>query len=255
MKSILSIFAAALFCCAVPAANAAMVAEVSIFNRSTGERLQTYRHGGKLYVAGKPGDRYALELRNRTGERLLAVVSVDGVNVVSGETASASQRGYVLSPLGSTEISGWRKSSQDVAAFYFTALPDSYAARTNRPANVGVIGIAAFREYREPAISSQESTLGGSRMDSAPAAPAVANKAEAKRSAGTEEKLGTGHGERLYAPAQQVEFRKASERPDEIITVYYDSLENLRAQGVIPTIRQRPTPNPFPTDRFVPDPS
>ena len=79
--------------------------------------------------------------------------------------------------------------------------------------------------------------------------------AEAKRSAGAEEKLGTGHGERLHAPARQVEFRKASERPDEVITVYYDSLENLRAQGIIPRPRQRPTPDPFPTDRFVPDPS
>lgn len=254
MKSTLSILAAALLCCTAPAADASMVADLAIVNRSTGERLQTYRHAGRLYVAGKPGDRYALEIRNRSGERLLTVVSVDGVNVVSGETASASQRGYVLAPLGSTEIAGWRKSSEEVAAFYFTALPDSYAARTNRPTNVGVIGIAAFREYREPIISSQESVLGGSRMDAAPAAPA-ASKAEAKRGAGAEERLGTGHGERVHAPARQVEFRKASERPDEIITVYYDSLENLRAQGIIPRLRQRPTPNPFPTDRFVPDPS
>ncbi len=112
----------------------------------------------------------------------------------------------------------------------------------------------AIREYREPVISSQEGVLGGSRMDAVPAAPA-ANKAEAKRSAGAEERLGTGHGERLHAPARQVEFRKASERPDEIITVYYDSLENLRAQGIIPRLRQRPVPNPFPTDQFVPDPS
>lgn len=254
MKSTLSILATALFCCTAPAADASVVADLSIINRSTGERLPTYRHGGRFYVAGKPGDRYALELRNRTGERLLTVISVDGVNVVSGETASASQRGYVLAPLGSVEIAGWRKSSQEVAAFYFTALPDSYAARTNRPTNVGVIGIAAFREYREPVVSSQESATDGSRLDAVPVAPA-ANKAEAKRSAGAEERLGTGHGERLHAPARQVEFRKASERPDEIIMVYYDSLENLRAQGIIPRPRQRPTPNPFPTDRFVPDPS
>ena len=254
MKSLPSIFAAMLFCCAAPAVEAALVADLSIVNRSTGERLPTYRHGGRLYVAGKPGDRYALELRNRTGERVLTVVSVDGVNVVSGETAAASQRGYVLGPGESAEIAGWRKSTQDVAAFYFTALPDSYAARTRRPTNVGVIGVAAFREYREPVVSSQESVLGGSRMDAAPAAPA-AEKAEAKRSAGAEERLGTGHGERLHAPARQVEFRKASERPDEIITVHYDSLENLQAQGIIPLARRRPAPNPFPGDRFVPDPS
>ena len=63
MKSTLSILATALFCCAAPAADASVVADLSIVNRSTGERLQTYRHGGRLYVAGKPGDRYALELR------------------------------------------------------------------------------------------------------------------------------------------------------------------------------------------------
>ena len=255
MKSILAISAAAFCFCAAPAAEAALVADISVINRNTGERLPTYRHAGKLYVAGKPGDRYALELKNRTGDRLLTVVSVDGVNVVSGETAATSQRGYVLSPLGSTEIAGWRKSSQDVAAFYFTAVPDSYAGRTNRPASVGVIGIAAFREYREPVISSHENALGESRTDSAPAAPASARKAEAKRGAAADEKLGTGHGERLYAPAQQVEFRKASERPDELITIYYDSFDNLRAQGIIPTARRRPMPNPFPTDSFVPDPS
>ena len=254
MKSIPSIFAAVLFCCAAPAAEAALVADLAIVNRSTGERLPTYRHGGKLYVAGRPGDRYALELRNRTGERLLAVVSVDGVNVVSGETASASQRGYVLGAGESTEIAGWRKSTQEVAAFYFTALPDSYAARTRRPADVGVIGVAAFREYREPVVPSQESALGGARADSAPAAPA-ASKAEAQRSAGAEERLGTGHGERVHAPVRQVEFRRAGERPDEIITIHYDSFENLRAQGIIPLARRRPAPNPFPRDRFVADPS
>ena len=38
----------------------------------------------------------------------------------------------------------------EVAAFYFTQLPDSYAARTDRPDNVGVIGVAVFREYQPP---------------------------------------------------------------------------------------------------------
>ena len=38
------------------------------------------------------------------------MTSVDGVNVVSGETASPSQSGYVLDPYESVEISGWRKS-------------------------------------------------------------------------------------------------------------------------------------------------
>jgi len=50
----------------------------------------------------------------------------------------------------SFEVNGWRKSLEEVAAFYFTALPDSYAARTGRPQNVGVIGVAVFREQQLP---------------------------------------------------------------------------------------------------------
>src|SRR5206468_13111563 len=61
-------------------------------------------------------------------------------------TASTGQTGYVLGPWASADITGWRKSYAEAAAFYFTALPDSYAARTDRPDHVGVIGAAVFRE-------------------------------------------------------------------------------------------------------------
>ena len=72
-------------------------------------------------------------MRNASAERALAVMSVDGVNVISGDTASPAQSGYVLGPSESADIAGWRKDMTRTAAFYFTALPDSYAARTGRP--------------------------------------------------------------------------------------------------------------------------
>ncbi|UCE31785.1 MAG: hypothetical protein JSW68_02225, partial [Burkholderiales bacterium] len=127
-------------------AQAGRLIDMQIVNRSTGEVLSTYRHHGRVYVAGTPGDRYAVRLVNRSGGRVLVVLSVDGVNAVTGETASPEQSGYVLGPYGSAEIAGWRKSLREVAQFYFTALPDSYAARTDRPDHVGVIGAAVFRE-------------------------------------------------------------------------------------------------------------
>ena len=66
---------------------------------------------------------------------LLAVVSVDGVNVVTGETAAPAQGGYVIDSWRNLDITGWRKSDAEVAAFHFTASQASYAARTGRPAS------------------------------------------------------------------------------------------------------------------------
>ncbi len=77
---------------------------------------------------------------------MLAVTSVDGVNVLSGETAAWDQTGYVFSPGSRYQITGWRKSDSEVAAFAFSTAAQSYAGRTGRPQNVGVIGVALFRE-------------------------------------------------------------------------------------------------------------
>ena len=72
---------------------------------------------------------YLSLMRRMTGERVLAVASVDGINVITGETATPAQSGYVLDPFGSVDIAGWRKSMGEVAAFVFTPLPDSSPRR------------------------------------------------------------------------------------------------------------------------------
>jgi len=125
------------------------IAQVTIIDRRSGVELTPYLYHGEYWVAGTPGASYAIEIRNRLGERILAVTSVDGVNVISGATAGWNQTGYVFDPGVSYQITGWRKSDAEVAAFTFTASPNSYAERTGRPANVGVIGVAVFRE-RQP---------------------------------------------------------------------------------------------------------
>ena len=125
---------------------AAAPAEVVVYDRSARQMLPIHVHDGRRYVAGEPGHEYEIRIRSRDHRRLLAVTSVDGVNVITGETASAGQGGYIVDGRGVVTIDGWRKSLDDVAAFYFTALPDSYAARTGRPDDVGVIGVALFRE-------------------------------------------------------------------------------------------------------------
>ena len=230
-------------------AHAGQLAYLSIINQNTNERLNIWRHEGRHYVAGNPGDRYAIEVTNRTGGRLLSVVSVDGVNVINGATASPAQSGYVLDAGQPLQIRGWRKNMDEVAAFYFTRLPDSYAARTDRADNAGVIGIALFHEYVEPVVM-QEQSVGSLAAAPAPMASARAKRAE---SADADSKLGTGHGERLVSGSRMTEFRRASSAPSEIISIHYDTYARLVARGIIPRSRNT-APVPFPGS-FVPDPS
>jgi hypothetical protein len=187
-------------------------------------------------------------LRNNTSQRLLAVTSVDGVNVISGQTAAPDQTGYVLPAYGSTSISGWRKSLDEVAAFYFTQHKNSYAARTGRPFDVGVIGVALFREKRAP------DWFGWQEYDGLRDRAAAAPEAQSKRQE-SEDKLGTGHGRREHSSARHTEFERAGEEPDQILAIYYDTRANLVAQGVIPKPRHYADrrPRPFPGS-FVPDP-
>lgn len=323
-RSLLSLTLAAacgsLGACGAPPAVAAggQLVQVQVVDRAFGDVLREVRHRGTTWVAGRPGDRYAVRLTNRTGGRLLVVLSVDGVNAVSGQTAATSQTGYVLAPWQSADITGWRKSATEAAAFFFTALPDSYAARTDRPENVGVIGVAAFRERAPvprpepfevaPSASSRrdgaerradagpaaapsaggaaghpaggttdaaegpggrpaaaraqaeraEAPTGANRMTSrppmpAPAAPAAAAPAapEAAAPPARAERLGTGHGEREYAPVTRTSFERATPHAAEIVQIRYDSHANLVAAGILPP-PQHAVPHPFPG--YVPDP-
>lgn len=233
--------------------------DIEILDRKSGQVLPVYWHDGERHIAGEPGREYEIRLRNQGGGRVLAVTSVDGVNVITGQTASTLSSGYVLDPWNTVQIDGWRKSMDQVAAFYFTALPDSYAARTGRPENVGVIGVALFGE-RVQAMPAAEEPL--ARADSA-AAPAAAEQdssraKSAARGSGMvaeDSRLGTGHGRRMDSGAVYTAFDRASDEPDAVIRIYYDSRKNLVARGIIPGPDRyaRRLPDPFPQG-FVPDP-
>lgn len=228
--------------------------EITLVDRESGAVLPTYRHRGERFVPGTPGHRYAIRVTNRTGARVLAVMSVDGVNIVTGETADPAQSGYVLGPYETAEITGWRKSMDDVAAFVFTDLADSYAARTGRPDDVGVVGVAVFHErvrmpQPAPPLSRREApAAAGSKAGAAPHADAYA-ESEAPR-----QRIGTGHGGREHAPTRYTGFERASRHPAQLVALRYDSRENLALAGVIDEAPRWPyRPRPFPA-AFVPDP-
>lgn len=256
--------------CGLPAAQAAgRTVDVRLIDRDNGRALPIYPHRGQQYTPGRPGTRYAIALRNLTGERLLVVLSVDGVNAITGQTAHWNQSGYVLDPYQSYEITGWRKSQSEVAAFEFTELRDSYAARTGRPFDVGVVGVAAFREKRplwrpEPGLpQSAAPAPHDSERRSAEkreGAAADSSREAAAASRAPAERLGTGHGERETSWVNHTQFERARSTPDEVVALRYDSHDNLAAAGVIPRRGPEPLghPRPFPEAPplagYVPDP-
>jgi hypothetical protein len=291
MKGIACFALSAAFAMSCAAQSLGNLADVAIIDRDTGATLTPYHYRGEYWVAGRPGARYAIAIRNHLAERVLAVTSVDGVNVLSGADAAWDQAGYVFSGGESYEITGWRKSSAEVAAFTFTASPNSYAERTGRPANVGVIGIALFREkpalaYSPPMIdghsrawpdefagkydsaaagassgrreSSEESAPADRAAPTAAAAPPAAiAQIGPPAEAAPAPKLGTGHGQREYSHVYYTEFARLQPQPNEVIRIRYDSLDNLLAMGIIKRARPAyPNVNPFPgsSQQFVPDP-
>jgi hypothetical protein len=288
------------------AAHAQPPVDLQVVDRESGQALPVWRHHGRLYVAGRPGARYGLRVTNHTGGRVQVVMSVDGVNIVSGETAGWDQTGYILHPYQSYEVDGWRKSTTEVADFTFAPLSRSYAARTGRPADVGVIGVAVFAEkgwvptpppepearavprrsgsgaaerYAQrgtdepaaqappippppppppPAAAAVTEPLPSGAARSAPADKAGQRLAEAAQPAPRDEKLGTGHGAREVSVVQMVDFERATQRPEFIEEVEYDTYVHLVAAGVIHPYAEGPRhPRPFPTNpdgRWVPDP-
>jgi hypothetical protein len=263
---------------AIDAQAVGSLADIQIIDRDTGSVLPTYRCRGEYWVAGTPGARYSIMVQSHRGQRLLAVTAVDGINVISGETGAWGQSGYVLGAGESYEIAGWRKSDAEIAAFNFTSAGHSYAERTGRPANIGVIGVALFLErpvrvsqYVAPAQKSEEASRdrseGAARAapqspvastPSSGASPPKMTSLQSQSNMAPAEKLGTGHGAREASYVQNTQFDRLSSTPNEVIRIRYDSFENLVAMGVVPSRPAwRPGPNPFPdstSPRYVPDP-
>lgn len=242
---------------------------LDVVDRDSGRILPHYPHRGEAWVPGEPGHRYAVRLRNLGAQRVLAVLSVDGVNAVTGQTADTRQAGYVLEPWQVLEVEGWRKSMDAVAQFVFVDPAHSYASRTGRAENVGVIGIAVFAEKPASAAIARVSGANRATARSESGPPPAAMAAQSARSAEATADaayapfpatpgLGTGHGRIESSPAQATTFVRQP-RPAQVIQVRYDTRQGLLARGVpmSPPPRHRydrdTAPQAFPGS-FVPDP-
>lgn len=250
---------------------------------ASGAPLPTFHHEGRTFVLGERGERYAIRVHNPTAERVEAVISVDGRDAVSGDVADyRSQRGYIVPPYGSIRIEGFRRSLDEVATFRFSSPHESYSARRGTPENVGVIGVAVFRERSRPIVRRDPPRPFPRRVDpeidasEAPSASAPesrrksafgsARSSDAARRAPSAEyvprdrvnNLGTEYGETRESSVVEVSFVRRSASPDRLFTLRYDDAAGLESRGVDLgrwfERRRYAEPQPFPRSRFAPPP-
>ena len=217
---------------------------------------------GRFYLEARQGERYAVNISNRTHERLGVVLSVDGLNAISGDRDAAGAwagtrpagRMYVLDAWGSASIKGWRTSLHDVRRFTFVDERASYAARSGKAnARMGWIEVAVFRERPRPFVyrtDPYDGRVGGygeseardearNRSAEADRADRPSAKAEGPRRQAPPATMpqggypGTGWGAREDDPAMLVDFQPQA-APAEKVTLRYEYASALRALGILP---------------------
>ena len=114
-----------------------------------GRPARVYSHEGKFFVESREGTQYSITVKNDNYYRVEAVVTVDGLSVLSGKPAALTDSGYIIGAWSSVDVKGYRNSTEDVGAFKFTNKHNSYVKDVEGKKgvnNVGVIGIAIYRE-------------------------------------------------------------------------------------------------------------
>jgi hypothetical protein len=205
---------------------------------------------GRYYIEAREGAPYVVRLHNRTGERLGVVLTVDGLNAISGARDRGHGRMYVLGPGQEARIRGWRTSLQEVRRFVFVDEESSYAARSGKAnSRMGWIQVSVYRERRhwprvweqDDARRSGEAAEDRARGESPPSAPSAGTDESEARAQGRDEAgarkrsyPGTGWGARTHDRVVVVEFEPETS-PAQRTTLRYEYRSALVALGVLPS--------------------
>jgi len=118
---------------------------------ANGRPVREYSKNGLTFIESRNGSSYTIKVGNDNAFRVMVIVSVDGLDVITGKAAEDSNQGYLINAYSSTEIKGYRLSDDTSAAFVFTSKDESYVANATGDArNSGVIGVRVFEEKEQP---------------------------------------------------------------------------------------------------------
>ena len=119
-----------------------------------GKTITRHSHEGKLFIEGHHGSEYTIRVQNNTSRRVLAILSVDGINVVNGTEAKEASTGYVIAAYGAINVKGFRESNDHVGTFKFSTKEKSYTntTATGSMQDCGVIGCMIVEEKVKPYV-------------------------------------------------------------------------------------------------------
>lgn len=208
-----------------------------------GRALPIIEHGGKLYIAAPWDTDFSLRFKTPYGGRYEAVASVDGLDIITGKTASKEASGYVVQ--GSADIPGFRLNNSEIAAFHFGDRADSYAAQLDKPKNVGVLAVVFYSERPRYRGSMMSMTKGGCLGGGLEGTRGGGTFGGGATRGGVGHDMGTEFGQRKEHKVTTTSFERQSQMST--IVIEYASREKLIEAGIIrePALGDV---NPFPAD-------
>ncbi len=238
------------------------MSNVTIDMRVDGRTVRKINHAGRTYLPVECGREFTIRIQNNNNYRICAVVSVDGLSVMTGDEASHDDSGYIVDRNSHMEVRGWRRGDDEVAAFEVTGKRGSYAARAGKGTkNTGVIGVAIYPEKRrvrkrirntmsfcDDGLEREEYTSGGIVLpdsnESFMASRCLNTNVATSKGSLQPQSAGTGYGESIRDRTRRVDFDRDLTRKS-IVALYYDTVDGLRDKGV-PVDAVVGCPNPFP---------
>ena len=220
----------------------------------SGEEFQKYsahprvRQEGKFfYMEAVKGQRYSVQVTNRSNRRIGVVIAVDGRNIIDGKKSDLerNERMYIIGAHETNTFEGWRTGLDRTNRFYFTEQSDAYAEKVFADASaIGTIALAVYREKLLEIIpySGSSSRLKEGPGEAAPGASAGSRSADRAEQKKTQE-AGTGFGETTYSPARMVHFDPEHTTAEKIV-LKYEWRSELCKKGIISC---------GPKNRFWPD--
>jgi len=244
--------------------------------------VRIYSHEGDSYIEGRKGSSFELEFHNKTSQKVLVVPSVDGLSPLDGKAAGADSPGMIAKPFSKIRIPGWMIDLQNTSRFEFQDKQKSYARSvTGSTSNVGVIGVLVFAEEEkiditklyhgmvkpaEPLVpvnpfapinpyvpvwysTDQTYTVGSINQLTTSANTASIDTTtlrSAERRITQDDNIGVGWGQKIQHKVKETSFDKGKQLAQ--MSIFYDSLTNLKRMGVIMDRQTYGTsrPNPFP---------